>query len=621
MFSGGGSRLPRPAEPPGSNIPDGLQPDAPNAGPTIRRTMSVGPTMTEMSKRSTPSVRRVVAYSCALACILVALIPAVSNGEPAFPDEGLYTAQADALAAGSWEKARAAPDMDDDGRWTALSDATIVNDSEIPYARRPFYPLLITPFWAVGGMSGVLVASIVGTWMAATFGALITRMMKPTACIPALWLIGLGTPLFFDAFLAVGHSLVAGFGAFTAYSALVCTESGAGTAKSHDLRWGAVAVASVVPLTLLRTEGAIIASSLGMAFVCVAFSISNRRLRISAGRFTLGGALIGAAAATYLINIVWGRSITALEQGDLNVGSRHPNLLNSLWSSIFKPWFGGAQSVSSAAVLVLASAILAPVALRLAPRARLLGLGILVLGAGAATVRAISAPNLISGLLPTAPWLILGLLSLRKADFTAVESRVLAVTSLVATAIILATSYGGGGAAEWGGRFFHAVLPVIGPLAAVGLASLCAALPVPDRRVAIGAVSIMVAGMSVAAGRTIRVLHDETDYLRRAVVEAAQVSGSDLVAYAMVNRDGSSRKLWQLEKDGISLLASPGLPGFKWIPDSLPAERDQITFLTDYPSKDFLEYLVSKTSHSRWTIERMEELPSSGLYAVSLRRT
>lgn len=566
------------------------------------------------------STRRVLAHSLALAALLLALLPILNNGRVAFPDEGLYTAQADALSAGSWIRERAAPRLDKDGRWTALSNSTIVGNAEIPYARRPFYPILITPFWAVGGLTGVLISSILGTWMAATFGGLITRMIRPKSSIMALWLIGMCTPLFLYAYLAVGHSLVAGFAAVTVWTSLTCLRLPDVSSRRRTTAWIALASLSVVPLTLVRTEGAIVAICLGAATIISSVSRSRRRIRVRPRSAFLAAALAGTAIVVYFINTIWAHTITRLQQGDLDVNARHPDVMSSIWSELFKPWFGDARSASTAGVLVLVVAILAPVALRVLPRFRLLGLGILSMGAVAAISRAAEVPDLISGLLPAAPWLVVGMLSLRRRDLVSVESRVLALASVGACAAILITSYGGGGAAEWGGRFFHVLLPIVGPLAAVGLASMSESLPRLDRKVFTGAVAVMAIGMSVAAGRALHALHDDTALLSDIVMEAATITDSKVVAYTMLDTDGSTRMLWPLQQDGVAVLAAPGLPGFKFVLDGLPADQRQMTFLTNVADRAFLEHLVSKANDPSWKVTGVSELNRTDLTAVSVSR-
>lgn len=562
------------------------------------------------------------AHSVLLAVLLLGLLPILNTGWSAFPDEGLYTAQADALAHGSWKRERPAAEFDHDGAWTALSDATIVGAAEIPYARRPLYPLLISPFWGLGGFTGLLLISILGTWFAGVFAGLTASILDPRAAAPTLWLVGAGSPLLFDAYLAVGHSMVAGLSALLAWSIAKRVSSGE-SSQATRLAWTGLALLVVIPLVLIRTEGVIIAGGLALGLVLVSFSRGASRFKVDVGQLVLAALIVLIAGTTYVMNTRWATSITAASatsSADLSVSARRPNTLATLWSSVLRPWFGDNQWASAAMFLVLLAAVLAPLALRFLPRFQLLGIGLLLLGAGAATVRAIQAPDLISGLLPATPWLIIGVASLRRSDLATRISHLLLVAAAVSFVLILTTAYGGGGAAEWGGRFFHAIVPVLAPVAVIGLGRMGSSLPRPERRAAFVAIAITAAAISIVGVRTIRLLHQTTQRIGQAVVEASRRTDSHVVVYAMLQRDGTSRMLWPVEDDRVAILASPGLPGLRWVTDSVPAGANRITFVTDFPDKRFLEYLLSKTDDPSWRIKSITPLGQTGLSAVLITR-
>lgn len=571
-------------------------------------------------KSRVPHGSPIFAHACALGVLLLILVPLVTNGWPALPDEGLYTAQADALANGAWARQRAAPSFDQDGRWTALVDATIVGDSEIPYARRPAYPLLLTPFWAVGGITGTILLSVLGTWAAALFSGLVATRIDRRAAIPTLWLVGAGSPLLFDAFVVVGHSVTAGLSAALAWlTVTAATRSPDRPARGRPLVVVMVII-TVIALTLVRTEGVIIVGGLAIGLAATAIGPPHRRRSLAWSRLALPGVMVAFGAATYIVNVWWGTSITGLETGDFGTSSRQPNYWNTVWTGVIRPWYGDNRAASASMTLVLVTSLLAPLALRFLPKRYLLGMGLLMVGAGAAVVRSLSDAALVTGILPTAPWLLIGLLSLSLKDLKDSAARICSVAAGIAFIAIATTSYGDGGAAEWGGRFFHPIIPLLAPVAVVGLIGMLTALPPLPARTVATTVAVMTAAISLSALRVNTMMHDDVQKTGNAVIEASKATGSDVIAIAMLHPDGSPRSLWQVQRDGVAVLAAPGLDGIRQIVNSVPSGRNRIAFITNFPDRKLLTHLLSKAKDPTWKVDSITDLPGENVSAVLVTR-
>src|SRR4029450_12481256 len=57
------------------------------------------------------------------------------------------------------------------------------------------------------GLGGMVLASVVGTVAAAAVAGLLARRVVPELAALAVWATGLATPLFFDSWLVIAHTL------------------------------------------------------------------------------------------------------------------------------------------------------------------------------------------------------------------------------------------------------------------------------------------------------------------------------------------------------------------------------------------------------------------------------
>lgn len=556
-------------------------------------------------------------HALALLALLLALIPVIDNGSYALPDEALYAAQAQNLSDGSWASVRPALDIDKDGRWTPLIGSTTFDDKIIPYGRRPLYPMAITPFWKVGGTAGALLLSVFGTWVAAVCTAAGARRLDRRATLPTLWLVGIGSPLLFDAYLIMGHSLAAGLSAVLSLSVLGWIQRAAG--RGHrSLWWTPSAGASAFALTLVRTEGTIVVVALAAGLVIA--TTTWKQWKPTVNRPNLGFALLvtAAGAAAFRLNNMWARSILPAGSPDPTVFDRQPDILKAAWYDLLRPWYPDNTTASATMTLVLVGAVVGPLVFRFVPRLKLLGLGLICLAAVAAVLRATEYPDLISGLFPTVPWIIIGLIMLSRTDLAHPGSRMLATAVPIGLAAIVATSYGIGGAAQWGGRFFHVLIPLAAPIAVLGLLTLRSRVGRVEARVATGAIIVMTAALAVAGIRTNILFRNTNGRYGELLRTAAAEHHARLVVFVRKSGDGVPRFFWQLDPDHLDVLAAHNPLEVQPLLGAVPADEHTVIVSTDVPTS--IIAVALKRSGSGWEITDTAATPDGSLEALVVER-
>jgi hypothetical protein len=522
------------------------------------------------------------AHVAALSLVLLLILPLVNTGQVGFPDEGIYSAQVDNLSRGSWSAPRQAPDIDSGGGGVGAVGSIIVGDSYIPYARQPLYPLVLLPAFELGGLVGMLVLSIFGTVLAALAAALLARRIDPSLGIAALWTAGVGSPLLFDAHLVMGHSLVAALAGLLAVT--VC-------AVVDDRRtvWLWASVPCAAALTLIRSEGALVVLALGLVVGLSGFRLRPRP-SIDVRRALVGATLGIAVVVTYFANQRVAAAILGDGAGNTISPDRDPDALASGWISLLRPWTGDARLATAEAVLMTLCTLLAVVTYRLLPRFRLLSLGLLVMASVSSVFLVARPPNLITGLLPVFPAAVVGLGLLGREDFRRPEVSRMLATSLLVTFGILATSYGIGGAAEWGGRFYHVVIPLLVAPAVLGLSHARATLPKLQLRVAAAALAVMVLAIGVTA---VRSNHRYREFSRIVVGESITFSreSSDppaAIVVAPLQVPTTPRLFWRQLGQGDEIVTSIQIQSLgPVIAAAAESGRERLVVLTDIDSALF----------------------------------
>ncbi len=394
-----------------------------------------------ISAAARPWFLRLSVHAAALAVVLLAVIPFLAASAPAFADEGLYSAQVAALADGSWSVQRPAVDLDPDGAATGMIGSVVDGAAAIPYARRPAYPLLLTPFYVVGGSAGLLVASVLGTWAAALCGASLARRIDRRFDLAALWLVGIGSPLLFSAYLAMGHSIAAALAGVVVLGATAVVDD-------RSNRWVLPTLLAAAALVLIRSEGTIMV--LALCLTLAAMSVRRRPWSVERRGLALSAAVAATGAAAFIANDVAAKAVSSQLLTETGSVVDQTGPLNAVWVNLFRPWFGTGSNASARMASITVAVVLAALALRLAPRMTLLPVSLLCIAALAAVARQTERLNLVSGLVPAFP-ILAALLLIDVRDLRRAEIGRLALLSAVTTVGLVLTIYGELEGSQWGG--------------------------------------------------------------------------------------------------------------------------------------------------------------------------
>lgn len=498
-----------------------------------------------------------VAQAALLFLLILFLVPQVLRDHGlAYSDEGLYAAQTSTLATGHWDARRPAPDLPDVADLNGIGPEWTHGDRYIGYVRHSTYIRLLVPFWNIGGFGGLLIPSALGGALAALSSALLARRLSLGLASPTLWITGLGTPLIFDSLLIAAHTLAAAACGWVAVGlALVLLDR-----RYRHLIW-------CLPLTgitvLLRSEGTLAMLAMGIAIGLVAlvqFRRSPRGALVTAG---LGIAVIATAAAAYFLDAELARQLTGTAARTQTIerfgGERE--YLPQVWISLFRPWY---SEMAPQPVVALGSAgvVLSALLARLVGRRHpFIPVAVLSAATICLAYEAPSARWLMTGLFAAAPLLLAGLFLLRRSDV----SQPLVATSLLTLAFfatgLVATGYSEGGAAEWGGRFYAVILPLLVPIAIMGLSHLRELGSVTAGRVAIACmvvVSLAMATMAVGTNRSIRSNSREFSRATMSAVHSLSRSKKPLLIIGGTAVGGTSRALWD-QRRNVDVLVGPSI--------------------------------------------------------------
>jgi hypothetical protein len=400
------------------------------------------------------------------------------------------------------------------------------------YAKHPLYPVLLAGADRAGGLVGMVALSVLGTALAAVGSALLSIRVRPGIERSVLWAVGLGSPLFFDSFWVIAHSLAAACVAWAVLAWLLAVERrqpawcllgamGVGLAvglRTEALLWGAGVLAAAAVLLVWRRDwmwAFVGVSALGAMVVA--------RWLEGVGRV----AAVGQAVASP-------QRLTAV-----GTDSRISNAA----SGFVRAWLSPAeQSTGAVLLLVIGCTLALGVAWELGrshPDGDLVR-RVSVIAAAFVTLRAIGvSPSAVPGLLPAFPLLWIGLIAGRRAAMPTLGARFLMLVSAIGAAGVLATQYGVGGDTEWGGRYFAIFLPLVVPLAIAGLCVAGARLAPSAGRIALGSLVAGSVALSGLAVRDLRTVHAATDAYYRRVERAAET----LPAPVIVSTEGYGARL------------------------------------------------------------------------------
>ncbi len=235
------------------------------------------------------------AHAVALAVVLLSLVPVIGTGVSFSADEGAAIVQAHQLAKGDgWVVDHPLPQVDPTGKAYPLELSFRGNEGTAPFVKHPLYALLLAGADRVGGEVAMVLLSLAGTVAAAALGAALARHLRPGLSRPSLWVVGLATPLLFDGYLVIAHTLGAAAAAGAVLLALRLAEG-----RGPRLITAAGAAGCVALAALLRNEAVFWGLGLGLALAPIAWQRRSRVLGITAA------AVVGAAAVAHLGEVAW----------------------------------------------------------------------------------------------------------------------------------------------------------------------------------------------------------------------------------------------------------------------------------------------------------------------------
>ncbi|MCU1461463.1 MAG: hypothetical protein JWO37_1538 [Acidimicrobiales bacterium] len=438
-----------------------------------------------------------------LLAVLVALGAGIGTRGSFVSDEGASILQARSLARGDgWVVPLPLPKVDPDGRWFPLEPYEIGPKGRAPFGKHPFYAMAMAGAYRLGGVSGVIGLSVLAGVAAALSASGLAGVFDRRLAVPALWVTGLASPLLFDSFLAVGHTIGAA-GAGLAVLAAV-------SARARPT-WRVVGViVGVGAAVVVRSEALLLAAALAVVLVLAAWRARKPLL-----------AVIGVAAATSAVGARAAETLMirhALGRADASVGvparGNGRSFVGGRWEGFVTTWLQPtARDLKVAALCVVAVAVAAAIAAVMARRrpSDVGALRLLVaIGVGAAAVRVVAAPlDPVPGLIMAFPIGWVGILLLRRADLAGLPRRIAAATAALFAVGVLLTQYPEGGSAEWGGRYFALMVPLVVPLALVSLIRQGASLSRAARGVgAVGLAAVSILFSFLAVG-SLRAVHDD----------------------------------------------------------------------------------------------------------------
>ena len=463
----------------------------------------------------------VPAHLLALALILLALVPVVGTSQSFLADEGAAVLQARSLAAGEgWIVEHPLPEVDPEGRWYPVVNAERGRLGFAPLAKHPAYPALAAAAARLGGVAGMVVLSLAGTVAAAGLAAALARRVDDGLARPALWTVGLASPLLFDGFLVMAHTLAAALAAAAVLAAVVAIED----------RRPAVALLAGPPVAgavLLRNEALLFAAAL--VLVSGALALGRRSPRVAA-LVALTTAV--AAVAARVADRTWVADVTggAMSTTAVGVPAAGESLVRGRVEGFVLTWltpgYGGPRVGLLALLVMVVAVVVCAWCVRSRPHDRPAVAAAAVVAAVAAVVAVAAAPgNVVPGLLVAFPVATAGVVLLRRPLFRHLGLVVAGATTALFTLAVLATQYSVGGSGEWGGRYFALAVPVAAPLLLAALRLHGRSLDPSLRRAVAAALVVCSGALSVMAVNALRLNHRAKADLAARIEAAGRATG------------------------------------------------------------------------------------------------
>ena len=524
----------------------------------------------------------ILLHLAGLGAVLIALLPLVRPGPVFFSDEGAPILQERLLrVTHSWvEPASPLPHVDPRGVARTIPNADAGAKGRAPYAKHPLYPLTLGLLDRMFGTGGVLGVSIAGTLLSALAAAGIASMVDAHLARPALWIAGLASPLAFDSYIAVGHTIGAAFAALSAVGLMAIIQR-------RSWRWAALALVGVgvAATTMFRTEGALWGGAVAVtAALLVAFRRTAAPLVTSAAGVAsvVSVFVVRRAEARLLLRHV-GAGQATLSGPDV---SSHQGFalqrLHGVARTVFAP---GYQANSREALLLGAAATLVGLAAVLARRAKTpdhVTIALVVAALLSAARLLFGSPAAVPGLVVAFPLGLFALLLLSNDDVRSDGQVALLSCVLAFGAAVVGTQYAKGGGVEWGGRYFAIGLPVAAVVVAGVLRRYFVTVPRPAMTAQVAALAATVASLSLLAILTLGRTHAATRQLGQVLVAADPGSGASSPTVVLTTERFVPQIEWQLYHRFIWL--TPKIADLPEIARSLEADAPgRVLLLTAAP--------------------------------------
>lgn len=475
-------------------------------------------------------------HAVALALVLVAAMPIVGRGFFS-ADEGVAVAQAHLLSSGQgWTMSNPFPAADPSGDAFPLELVQRRGDAYAPFAKHPLYAILLAGADKVAGRNAMVALSMFGTWCAALVGALIARQLddRRGVTLATLWLIGLVSPLFFDSYVLIAHTLGAACAALAGLALVRMIDS-----SRSRIGWAVLLLLAVFVAVLLRTEALLLALGLAVGLLGAARRARDWSLALVALVPLVAGEAARVLEGRWVIRIMGGSPTDAAPLGGLSRGGLSNQLRGFVITYIMPSYVLNVATLLTmflALVIVMAGIVVirepddrnGPIVFLGAAIA--LGVARVVLGADPIPGLLIAFPVLLLTVV-VAPWRTL---------WRDVKVAALVVTSAVFALLVLATQYSTGGSGEWGGRYFAIGLPLIVPVVTLGLASLLDRVRGDDRRKVAILLGVALALYGVMAVRAMRESHNTgNQVVERITATAAATPPGDGGRPVIVSTNGA----------------------------------------------------------------------------------
>ncbi len=497
------------------------------------------------------------AHLAALAVILIALVPLIGTGASFSADEGAAIIQARSLAeGGGWIVEHPFPEADPEGRHYPLELSEQGRDGNAPFAKHPLYALLLAAAEGLGGTAAMVALSLAGTLAAAGVAAALARRIGgPSLARPALWAVGLFSPLLLDGYLVIAHTLGAAAAGAAVLAAVVAVER-------RSTLIAAVAVPPcIAAAVLLRNEAVFLAVGLGVAAAVVAV---RARPRLPALTVAVGSVVVAAVAhvgeGVWTSRLIGGRA-TPVADGVATTagGSFLRDRIDGFVLTWLTPTYSGRPLVGLALLVMVGAVGYGAWTVRRRPDEGRRLLVVTAVAAAAAVTATLADPgNVVPGLLVAFPLVVAGLVLVTRDALRPVGARLAAVSAAVFTLGVLATQYSTGGSGEWGGRYFALVIPVAVPVLLLGLDHHRRRLvPAMARRATIGLVVCLLSLTAMAVG-SITHIHRFTGRLVDSVAQAAPPASAGTRAPVVITTAPSMPRLaWSTFDSQRWLLTTP----------------------------------------------------------------